>query len=170
LTDPASPDEISDIEGHYAGFATRTAAFAIDLLAIVAIFSVSGRIVEYLVNALSGDTFTFAQVPVLSDVALAIWAFAYCAYPLAMSGRTLGMAVLGVRVVREDGADVDTRHAALRVLAFPLSFIILGIGLLMILVERDRRALHDHIAHTAVVYAWESGPEPTRFLQKHRSG
>ena len=36
----------------------------------------------------------------------------------------------------------------------PLSFLLFGIGLLLILIRKDRRALHDLIADTAEVYYW----------------
>ena len=41
-------------------------------------------------------------------------------------------------------------------LAFPLSFLLFGLGFLLILVQRERRALHDLIAGTAVVYDWDA--------------
>ena len=75
-----------------------------------------------------------------------LWAFVYCAYPLSASGRTFGMAALGVRAVRADGRDLNTRQAIVRVLAFPLSFLLFGLGFILILLRRDRRALHDLIA------------------------
>jgi uncharacterized RDD family membrane protein YckC len=146
------------MQGHYAGFFSRTAAFGIDVVAIIILFAVVGSVIEYLVTAISGHTFSFSEAPVASDVVLAALAFIYFAYPLAMRGRTLGMAVLGLRVVRSDGTDLDGRHAVIRVLALPLSFLLLGIGILMILVQRQRRALHDLIGDTAVVY-WDPSPE-----------
>ena len=99
-------------------------------------------------------------------VALVVWAFVYMAYPLAAAGRTFGMAIVGVRVVRADGRDLDRRHAMVRVLALPLSFLLFGLGFLLILLRRDRRALHDLIASTAVVYAWDARAARLRFLLK----
>ena len=95
-----------------------------------------------------------------------MWAFVYFAYPLAASGRTFGMAVVGVRAVRADGGDLDGRHAVVRVLAFPLSFLLFGFGFLLILLRRDRRALHDLIACSAVVYAWDARAARLRFLAR----
>ena len=57
---------------------------------------------------------------------------------------------------------VDARRAALRTLVFPLSFVVLGIGFLMGLVRRDRRELHDLIADTGVVYAWDADTAQVR--------
>ncbi len=54
----------------------------------------------------------------------------------------------------------------IRVLALPLSFLLFGLGFLLILLRRDRRALHDLIARTAIVYAWDARAARLRFLLK----
>ena len=55
-----------------------------------------------------------------------IWEFVYFAYQWTLSGKTLGMAVLGIRVVKTDGAPIGARQAVLRTLTLPLSFLVLG--------------------------------------------
>jgi uncharacterized RDD family membrane protein YckC len=142
------------VEGRYAGFVTRAAAFVVDVVTIAVTIDIAGAVIEFLVSSISGQSFTFSQVPILSIVAIVAWAFVYCAWPLAMSGRTFGMLLFGLRAVRTDGTRLDGRHAVVRVLAFPLSFLLFGVGFLLILLRRDRRALHDLLAHTSVVYAW----------------
>jgi uncharacterized RDD family membrane protein YckC len=161
-----TPSDALGLQGHYAGVVTRLASFSIDLLTIGILFSVAGNVVEYVLSVLLREPVRLAEASVVSIVALALWAFLYCAYPLAASGRTFGMAVLGLRAVRIDGADLDRRHAALRVLSFPLSFLLFGLGFVLILLRRDRRALHDLIARTAVVYAWDARAARLRFLLK----
>ena len=94
------------------------------------------------------------------------WQFFYFGYSWAMSGRTAGMAVLGVRVVRADGWAIDPWRGVLRALVFPLSFLLFGLGFLGILVQRERRALHDLIAGTAVIYAWDARAARLRFLAR----
>jgi uncharacterized RDD family membrane protein YckC len=51
-------------------------------------------------------------------------------------------------------------------LAFPLSFILLGLGFISILFEHDRRALHDLIADTAVIYCWDAREARLRSLAR----
>jgi uncharacterized RDD family membrane protein YckC len=64
---------------------------------------------------------------------------------------------MGVRVVAADGSvSLRSGQAAVRVITYPLSFIIFGIGLLGIVFGKERRAWHDHFAGTAVVYDWGS--------------
>ncbi len=76
------------------------------------------------------------------------------------------MALAGLVVVTTDGQHVGVGRALLRTICIPLSLILLGIGALMILIDRRRRALHDLIAGTAVVYAWDARAARLRFLAK----
>ena len=70
--------------------------------------------------------------------------------------KAIGKALLGLLVICADGSRLHGRGAAVRTIVFPLSFLVLGIGFLVGLFRRDRRQLHDLIAHTAVVYAWDA--------------
>jgi len=101
-----------------------------------------------------------------SATARAVWAFIYFAYCWGASGRTAGMALFGVPVVRDDGSDASGRRAVVRTLAFPLSFLFLGLGFAGILLGDRRRALHDVIAGTAVIYSWEARAAWLRFLSR----
>ncbi len=49
---------------------------------------------------------------------------------------------------------------------FSLSFLLMGAGFLGILVQREHRALHDLIAGTAVIYAWDARAARLRFLAR----
>ena len=164
------PDRDVGLQGHYAGIVTRLVAFAVDVFVVLLAFSVGAHLLEFLVNALFGTSFQLSEHPIISDIALAVWAFLYCAYPLAMTGRTLGMALLGLRVVGRDGSPLGGRRAVIRVLVFPLSFLFLCFGFVLILLKRDRRALHDLIAGTAVVYGWDARAARLRFLAKTKIG
>ncbi len=76
------------------------------------------------------------------------------------------MAFFGVRVVSEDGSYTSGRQAVIRTLALPLSFLLLGLGFVGILVGDRRRALHDVIAGTAVIYSWDARAARLRFLSR----
>jgi len=164
---PVAPERDVGLQGTYAGFVTRFAGFLIDIVTIAVLFTLGAHVIDYLVSALRGPSFSLAtDAPRLSGLVLVIWAFVYCAYPLAVSGRTLGMAVVGLRATRRDGTELGGWHAVIRVLAFPLSFLLFGFGFLLILLKRDRRALHDLIADSAVVYSWNARAARLRFLGK----
>jgi uncharacterized RDD family membrane protein YckC len=95
-----------------------------------------------------------------------IWEFIYFAYQWALSGKTMGMALLGIRLVKIDGSPVGARQAVIRTLTLPLSIIFLGLGFLGILTNRRRYAWHDRLAKTAVVYSWDARAARLRWLAR----
>ena len=154
------------LEGHYAGIVSRFVAFTVDVFVIAVLFSLGGSVVEYVLTVLVREPVHLSEAPISAGIALGIWILLYFAYPLGASGRTFGMAFLGLRAVRADGGDLGGRHAVIRVLALPLSFLLLGFGFLLILLRRDRRALHDLIGGSAVVYAWDARAARLKFLAR----
>ncbi len=153
-------------QGHYAGGITRLVAFAADVGASWGLFTLGAAALAFFVQLVTGHKFALTNHQLASLVAATIWEFLYFAYQWALSGRTIGMAVLGIRVVSADGAPVSTRQAVLRTIALPLSFLLLGLGFLGILTGRHRRALHDRLAGTAVVYSWDARAARLRWLAK----
>lgn len=170
MTRFAAPGRDLELQGHYAGAVTRLAAYVIDTVTVSSLFAVGASVFEYLVADVFGIDFEVADSPLAASVTFAVWSFLYFAVPLAASGRTFGSAVLGLRVVRSDGRELDPRHAVVRVLVFPLSFLFFGAGFVPILVRRDRHALQDLIADTAVVYAWDARAAHLRFLARSPEG
>ncbi|HET6949251.1 MAG TPA: RDD family protein [Acidimicrobiales bacterium] len=154
------------LQGRYAGAVTRLGAYLVDATAVTLLFAAGSATVQFVVRDVLGIDFDLADVAGLAAVAAVIWTFVYFAVPLAASGRTLGSAVWGLRVVRADGRDLDAAHAVLRTVAMPLSFLVFGLGLLLILVHPAQRALHDLIADTAVVYAWDARAARLRFMSR----
>jgi uncharacterized RDD family membrane protein YckC len=63
-------------------------------------------------------------------------------------GQTLGKMLLGVAVVRRDGAPAGYGRALLRCLGGGLCLLTLGFGRMFVLFTRDRRALADFVAGT----------------------
>jgi uncharacterized RDD family membrane protein YckC len=153
-------------QGHYAGSVSRFLAYAIDLAVSTGVFTLALAGVSYAVQIVTGKHVSWNRQDIAVTVLFVAWEFFYFGYSWAMSGRTLGMAVLGVRVVRADGQAIDPWHGVLRALVFPLSFLLFGLGFLGILVQREHRALHDLIAGTAVIYAWDARAARLRFLAR----
>jgi uncharacterized RDD family membrane protein YckC len=165
-----APDRDVGLQGHYAGICTRFVGFLIDVIVIVLAYQIFVRATEFLVTTLSGHQFKMSDLPIASWLILIVWAVFYCAYPVAAGGRTFGMAVTGLRVVRPDGTPARGREALVRVVALPLSFLTLGIGFLLIVVRRDRRALQDLIGRTVVVYGWDARAARLRLLTEGEGG
>ena len=121
---------------------------------------------SFAASVLTGSSIHWSRDNTWVVVAFFAWEFFYYAYFWTASGKTPGMVLLGVQVVGQDGSRAGTRRGLVRTLAFPLSFILLGLGFLGILVGRDRRALHDVIADTAVVYCWDAREARLRSLAR----
>jgi len=156
--------------GHYAGASSRLAAYAIDAVLVGALYSVVTAGVVWIIELITAQNIDASDLGTgASSVLLTLWAYLYFAVPWAISGRTPGMLVLGLRVVRRDGSPLDVGHAFLRALFFPLSFILLGLGLVGIVVGREHRALHDVLAKTTVVYAWDAQRARLRRLAHGRA-
>lgn len=155
-----------NLQGHYAGFASRFAAYVVDAGVSTGVFMLGLAAVSFAVSVVTGKSISWNTSDPIVGVVFVGWLFVYFAYSWAASGKTFGMALLGVRVVRKDGADAGARRAAVRTLAFPFSFLLFGLGFLGILVGRERRALHDVIAGTVVIYSWDARAARLRFLSK----
>jgi uncharacterized RDD family membrane protein YckC len=67
-------------------------------------------------------------------------------------GATLGKMAIGARIVRVDGSRIRYGIAALRWLAERLSDLTFCVGYLMIGFRADKRAMHDLIAGTRVIF------------------
>jgi uncharacterized RDD family membrane protein YckC len=166
VTDATAPDRDVSLQGHYAGGVTRLAAYAVDAAASTAIFSTSVAAFAYAVGMVTGRDFELSNHPVIGAGLALLWYFLWFWYPWSVSGRSLGMAVVGLRVVQSDGTALPARRAFVRTVTLPLSFLVFGLGFLGILVDRRHRAWHDHFAGTAVVYAWDARIARLRFLAK----
>ena len=155
------------LQGQYAGSASRFLAYAVDLAVSTAVFTLAVAGVNFVIDTVTRHSITWTTGSgVVTTVVFAVWQFFYFGYSWAASGKTFGMAVLGIRVVRADGAWAEPWRGVLRALVFPLSFLFLGLGFLGILVGREHRALHDLIAGTAVIYAWDARAARLRFLAR----
>ena len=165
----SSPEPIEGRQGHYAGAVTRLVAFAADVGASWGLFTLGAAALAFSVQLVTGSNFSLTSHQIISLVAAVVWEFVYFAYQWSLSGKTIGMAVLGIRVVKTDGSPVGPRQAVLRTLALPLSFLLLGLGFVGILTNRDRHALHDRLAGTAVVYSWDARAARLRWLARQET-
>lgn len=68
-------------------------------------------------------------------------------------GRTLGMRLLKLRVIREDGSELGIGGAAIRWLGLWLAFVICFIGVIWVAFDSRHQGWHDKIAKTLVVHS-----------------
>jgi uncharacterized RDD family membrane protein YckC len=157
VNDRARPTDWTDALGQYAGAASRFAAYAVDVVVSWAAFTLALAGVSFAILIITGRGVSWhLGGSIAVAVVFAVWEFTYFGYCWAAAGRTAGMALLGLRVVRADGGGLDPWRGVARALFFPLSIIPCGLGFAGILVQREHRALHDLLAGTAVVYSWDA--------------
>ena len=137
--------------GCYGGPVTRLAAFIVDLFVAQVLLAVITVTLAALVDFVSGKVLHIQVSTTVAVPAEVVWLFLYFFVCWATVGKTPGMRLLGIKVVRRDGSRLYAGKAAVRTLVFPFSFI-LGLGLVGIVVGREHRALHDVAASTTVVY------------------
>uniref|UniRef100_UPI0032216A4E RDD family protein n=1 Tax=Intrasporangium sp. TaxID=1925024 RepID=UPI0032216A4E len=148
----------TSITGHYAGVVPRALAAMLDVLVVVTTFSLSYAGVGLLTSAFFGVSIGEHRSGPAATWAFVAWAFCYVFGTIAVSGRTLGKALVGLRVVCASGTTVTAGRAFVRAIALPVSAVLFGLGFALSVVQPRRRALHDLIAGTAVVHDWGDRP------------
>ncbi len=159
-------NEAINQQGFYAGAVTRLAAFMLDQAIVTGLFAAGFAVASWVVEELFSVQISSDRHAGWGSLAYLVWWFAYYAYPWAISGKTPGMALLGIRIVAQDGSPVRSRNACRRVLGQVLCFMTLGIGFLPIVFAKRRRSLADKVAGTAVVYSWDARGARLRFLAR----
>lgn len=147
------------VTGHYAGPITRLLAFVADIAVIWFGFLLMAFGVSFVIDLFtSGTNGGSAAGGYVAFVGLAVWSFMYFWVSFAIAGRTVGMAIMGARVVNRQGDLLTNRQALVRTLVLPVSVFFLGLGCLVILFSPERRGLHDAAAGSTVVYDWGDRP------------
>jgi len=151
---PAAPAEPPTAPRYaFASFWIRLGAYAIDQgFCLVATFVVANLLLT-IAAAIWGFEASRDYVLDHSSVANAVGLLTvllYQGYFLAGPWQaTPGKRILGVYVIRADGARVDAAIAVLRYLCF---MILAPVGFLTIFWSKERKALHDMVCGTRVVY------------------
>jgi uncharacterized RDD family membrane protein YckC len=148
-------EELAQIDGEPAGAVTRLLSYLLDSVIISVLFAIGTAVILYLVNLFlqqNIDPSTSGQGWVWA-ASIFVFGELYFFIGIATTGRTPGKVMLGMRVLMHDRSQVTMRAAFVRTLLFPFSFIF-GLGFIGIVTGRERRAWHDHGAHTVEVYYW----------------
>lgn len=168
-TTPPPVNRTTGRQGHFAGIVSRSLAFGLDIGAAWGIYTLGAAAVSLFWQLVSGHSLQAGGHPLVASLLLAAWAFFYFAAQWALSGQTLGMAVFGIRVVRTEGSSIGSRQAVIRAAVLPISVAIFFLGFVGILINRQRKAWHDHAAGTVVVYDWDAKAARLRWLAHHDS-
>ena len=149
---PAPPAAVNGTGSAYGGLVTRIVAFALDAAIIDAVAVVVGVVCALALSLFNLPNDVQKLAVAAGGVAAVVWSVSYFTFFWSTTGQTPGNRVMSIEVRGVKGERLSVRRAFVRVLLLPLSVIPFGAGLWLILVDRRRRALHDQIARTVVVY------------------
>lgn len=145
---------MQDKEATIAGFGTRAAAYILDR-AILLVALMFLRVPVWLISlfgsgALTEDCFLFRYSAL--DVLCWLLSAAYFVLTTYFSGKTLGKRVMRLRVEKADGVELRFVDVLYRETVGRFLSGIAFIGYLMVLADRKKRAFHDYLCDTRVVY------------------
>lgn len=108
------PADVVSSQGHYAGSVSRFLAYVVDLGASTLAFTLGLAALSFAAQVVTGQPVHWNRSDIAVAVVFVVWQFCYFGCSWAASGRTFGMALLGIRVVRADGATLawDGRMSA----------------------------------------------------------
>lgn len=156
----------------YAGFAVRFFAWLIDALVTLIPLSILRGV--RLALTLSGSSGLMSQAVLFRYTPLDIAAYLLpVVYFIAMTwsqGATVGKMLLKLEVVGVERGRLTFWQTVLREVFGRYLSAIAFIGYLMIVPDREKRALHDRIADTRVIYSCQGNPIRRPDTVRNRNG
>ena len=151
---PAAPVSGGSIPAYSeAGFVSRVAALTLDAVIVTGAAAAGGYLLSATLQALrTGIPDRF--LPILPSGLFGILFLLYFVFSWGALGRTIGMAVLGLKVLTLAGGRVSFPRAVLRYAGYLLSTAFIFLGFLWVLIDNRRLGWLDHIARTQVVRLW----------------
>jgi uncharacterized RDD family membrane protein YckC len=143
--------KINTAELNYAGFWIRFAAKFVDVL----ILGVPFMVVLFLVlipQIRSGKPDQLNFLPTIIQFGFVFIQMAYQIFFLGKYGATLGKMACKIKVVTADGGRIGYGRATGRFFAEMLSGMICYIGYIIVAFDSQKRALHDYICNTRVIF------------------
>jgi len=134
---------------HYAGFWARVGTTILDGIILMPV----NLLMVYLLGAAMVATpqNAFSNQLLIQFLQIAV-SFLYTTLLIWKYGGTLGLLSSGLRVVNADGTPVSYLKSVARYFAYMLSGLTFGIGFIMVAFDKEKRALHDMICGTRVIY------------------
>jgi uncharacterized RDD family membrane protein YckC len=137
---------------------------AIDLVVVVLIGVALLVVIAGIRGLFTGEVEVEASQEELRGPLATLLVLVYLAYGWGLNGRTVGKVVLGLRVVRSDGADLTGWRGLWRAVLY----IVFLPGILWAAVSRKNASVQDLLLRTAVVYDW--GPPAAHPAHREPAG
>jgi uncharacterized RDD family membrane protein YckC len=164
-------EDPDSLQGYYAGFTSRAVAIVLDYTIVFLVGAVCigamalfldlptvQRFIQWVNAILPGfdRIFVWLTSPRFAATFVILLQYAYFVFFFSTTGQTIGKAIMGLRVVTTDGKRMGVKRSFIRTVCYAVSLAPLGLGFLWVLGEDRRRAWHDKIAHTYVLYVWDA--------------
>jgi uncharacterized RDD family membrane protein YckC len=147
---------MSEPSGPRAGFWIRVLAVLLDSIVLMVVGAVLNSLLG--IGDGWGAADQFRGVGILVNLLYFGW------FEGGPAGQTPGKKLVGIRVIRFDtGGPLGWGKAMLRYLASILSGIVIGLGYLWMLWDREKQTWHDKLTETVVVPARAYPPAPGSF-------
>jgi uncharacterized RDD family membrane protein YckC len=145
-----APD-LDELQGRRAGIVSRGVALTIDFGVVLIGYPVIMWSIGIVQGLLNFEPPTYPDLPNgLTVTIYVLWSWGYFALSWWAVGRTIGQALLGLRVVSRGRRRVGPIRAAIRTwVMFATLFVI---GPLWLLFSKSRLAIHDLAANSQVVH------------------
>ncbi len=151
------PREARPYQGNRAGVVTRVIASTIDGVVVGAILLAGYATIAGFMFLLDPRNFSFPDTSLILSLAAGFAVLVvYLTVAWAISGRTYGSLVMGLRVVNRRGQKLRLHGALLRALVCA----VFPIGLLWCAVSSENRSLQDVLLRTSVIYDWQPRGAP----------
>jgi uncharacterized RDD family membrane protein YckC len=138
------------IDGAMVGFLGFMLAFAIGFVAIF-------------MNIILPSQFN-GMHELLTILCVLIFSIFYYTGFWTNEGQTMGMSILGLKVIRTDGTQLSMGRALLRFIGYIINTLVFSIGFLWAAFDQKRQGLHDKLADTLVVYSETEFDETDRVV------
>lgn len=137
---------------NYAGFWIRFAAKLVDGIILGVPF-----MIVFIIAMRSAITNPGAEpdspfLPLLLQLGMILVQGAYSIFFIGKYGATPGKMVCKLKVVKSDGSSITFARATGRFFAEMVSGLVCNIGYIIAAFDSEKRALHDHMCNTRVVY------------------
>jgi len=148
-------EEYNQLEGRVAGFISRLVAFSMDAVLITMTVGLLAWVVFQVEALFEGFIHRDFRLQNTYLIVIPFVIVLYYVGSWAFTGATIGKWFLGLRVVRADGQPPTFWRSLIRFIGYGLSAIVFFLGFLWVLVDEQRRAWHDRLAGTWVIYDFQ---------------
>jgi uncharacterized RDD family membrane protein YckC len=135
------------VKYHHAPALARVLGAVVDLMVVALLCAPFAALVQ-----LTNENLRDLKVAATGAALFSVMSFLYFTVSTALTGRTLGMRLLSLRIVDARTGLIPTgKQSAGRALVYLGTILTLGLASLYVLIDRDKQTAHDRLTRTTVI-------------------